>query len=76
MVSDELLHLAGKMGLQLLRTPGTVQQEGAAVNQLLNHVVLSHISRVVAGHKVSLADQVGGFDLLMAETQVGHGNAA
>ena len=76
MVSNEFLHLAGKMGLQLLSGPWAVQQEGSAVNQLLDHVVLSHIGRIVAGHKVSLVDEISRFDLLMAETKVGHGNAA
>src|SRR5699024_4744595 len=39
MVCDECFHLSRKVFLQSFHIPGTVQQEGTAVNQLLNHVV-------------------------------------
>ena len=73
-ISDEFLHLAWQMLLQFLCVPRAVQQESTAVNQLLNHVVLTNICRVVASYEVCFVDQVGGFNLLMTVTQVGHGN--
>ena len=56
--------------------PRTVQKEGSSVNQLLYHIVLTYISRIVARYEVRLTDQVCGFNLLMSETQVGHGHTA
>ena len=61
-VGDELLHLSRKVLLQSFHIPRAVQQECTAVNQLLNHVVLAYISRIVAGYEVCLVDQVGGLD--------------
>ncbi len=46
----------GSLLLQLLHIPGAVQQEDAALLQILDHVVLVHIGGVVAGHEVRLAD--------------------
>ena len=57
-LSDEFLHLSGQMLLQLFCIPCAVQQEGTAVNQLLNHVVLTYIRRIVACYEVSLTDQI------------------
>ncbi len=57
-LSDEFLHLSGQMLLQLFCIPCAVQQEGTAVNQLLNHVVLTYIGRIVACYEVSLTDQI------------------
>ena len=71
-----LLHLARKMFLKSFHIPRAVQQECTAVNQLLYHVVLTNIGRVVAGYEVCLVDQIGGFDRIMTETQVRHGNTA
>ena len=56
--------------------PRAVQQESTAVYQLLYHVVLTNIGRIVAGYEVCLVDQVGGFDRFLTETQVRHGNTA
>ena len=58
-----------QMLLQLLSAPRAVQQEGTAVNQLLNHIVLAHIGRVMACYEVGLLDQVCRLDLLVAKTQ-------
>ena len=46
------LHLGGEVLLQLLRRPRAVQQERAAVLQILGQVVLLDICRRMAGHKV------------------------
>ena len=75
-VSNELLNLSGKVLLDALHIPRTVQKEGSSVNQLLNHVVLTDVSRIVAGNKICLVNQVGGLDGLMSETQVRHSHAA
>ena len=39
-------------------------------------VVLTDVSRVVAGNKVCFVDQVGGFDRMIAETQMRAGQTA
>ena len=52
-------------------------QEGAAALDVLRDLILGQVSGVVAGHKVSLLDIVGGLDgLLRAEAQVADGDAA
>ena len=71
-----LLHLSRKMFLKSFHIPRAVQKESTAVYQLLYHVVLTYIGRIVAGYEVCLVDQVGGFDRLLTETQVRHGNTA
>ena len=75
-IRDVLLHLARQVLIQFFMRPCTVQKEGSSVNQLLHHVVLAYISRIVACNEVCLTDQVCGFNLLMSETQVGHGHTA
>ena len=57
-VSNVLLNLAWQMLLKSFHIPWAVQKECAAVNQLLDHVVLTHICRIVAGNEVSCTDQV------------------
>ena len=61
---------------KLVRVPSAVEQEAAALLQILDHVVLVDIGRVMAGNKISLADVVGGFNGLVAEAQVRNGDAA
>ena len=56
------LHGGGQMPLQPRLVPGAVQQEGAALLQIVHHVVLVDIGGVVAGHKVRLGDQIGRAD--------------
>ncbi len=53
-----------------------VQQEGAAVFQLLRHVVFVQVYRVVAGHEIGLVYQVGAVDGAFPEAQVGDGQAS
>ena len=76
MLCDICLHLSWNMLLQLLIGPRAVQQEGSAVNQLLNHVELADVCRIMACNKVCLVNQVGGLDRLLAEAEVGHRHAA
>ena len=64
------------MLLKSFHIPRTVQQEGTAVYQLLNHVVFVHIGRIVTCYEVCLLDQIGGFDRALTETKVRHGNTA
>ena len=70
------LYLSRKMFLKSFHIPRAVQQECTAVYQLLYHVVLTYIGRIVAGYEVCLVDQVGGLDRVLTETQVRHGNTA
>ncbi len=72
MVGDELLHLSREMLFKAFHIPWAVQQECTAVHQLLNHVVLADICRVMACNEVSLADQVCGLDRSMSKTQMRH----
>src|SRR5699024_5591630 len=64
------LHLAGKMLFKSFHIPGAVQQECTAVYQFLNHIVLAYIGRIVAGHKVSLVNQVCRLNRQLTETKV------
>ena len=70
------LHLGGEVLLQLLRRPRAVQQERAAVLQILGQVVLLNICRRVAGHKVGGGHQIGAADGHVAEAQMALGQAA
>ena len=64
------------MFLKAFHIPRTVQKECTAVYKLLYHVVLVHIRRVVACHKVCLVDQICRFDRQFTETEVRHCNTA
>ena len=55
--SNVALHFCGEMLVQLLLGPLAVQQEAAALFQILHHVVLMDIGGLVAGDEVSLADR-------------------
>ena len=70
------LHLAGQALLQLLHAPGAVQQEGAALLQILGGVVLGDIGGGMDRHKVRGGHQIGGADGLVSEAQVALGQAA
>ena len=63
-VMDEALDLRRKVGLKAFRcAPAAVQKERAAVDQLLGHVELADVCRVVACNEVRLAYQIGGLRL-------------
>ena len=70
------LHLAGQARIQLLRAPGAVEQEGAALLQVLGGVVLVDVGGCVDRHEVRRGHQVRGPNGLVAEAQVALGQAA
>ena len=74
-VRNVLFHIAGQLAVQLGLAPGGIQQEGAAVLDLVDHVVLGDVGLGVAGQKVRGLDEVGGADGLLAEAQVAFGDA-
>jgi len=63
-VCDKALYLARQMLLDSFHIPRAVQQEGTAVYQLLYHVVLTYIGRIVACYEVCLVNQVCRLNLL------------
>ena len=73
-LSDESLYLTRQMFLQTFHIPRAVQQECTTVNQLLNHIVLTYVGRIVACYEVSLFDQICRFDRSLTETKVRHGH--
>ena len=73
---DVGLYGSGELLVQLVNCPVAVQQEGAARYNVLYHVVLVDVGRVVTCNKVSLVDEVSGLDRRLTEAQVGNGNAA
>ena len=73
---DIPLHLGRQTHFEILGTPIGVQQESAARLQALQHVVFFYVSMVVASHEVSLFDQIRFMDRLLAEAQIGNGDAA
>ena len=75
-VCDKALNLSGKMLLNTFHIPWAVQKECAAVNQLLNHVILTNIGRIVTCYEVCLVDQVSRLDRLLTKTKVRHGHTA
>ena len=70
------LHLTGQVLLQAFHIPRAVQQEASAVNQFLNHIVLTNVRRIVAGREVGLADKVCGLDRVFTKTQMRNGQTA
>ena len=62
------------MLFQSLCIPWTVQKECSSVNQLLYHVVLVNIGRVMTCYKVCLMDQVCRLDRLLTKAEVRHCN--
>ena len=63
--------------LQLLhRLPGRVQHEGAALLQVLQHVVLVHVARQVAANVVRVLDVVLRLDRLGTKTHMRHRQTA
>ena len=72
---DVALDVGRQLLLQLRLRPGGVQQEGAAVLDLVDHVVAVDVGLAVAGQEVRGADQVGGADRAAGETQVALGDA-
>ena len=53
-VSNISLNLTGELLVKLFGGPLAVEQEGSAGLNVLNHVILGDVGRIVAGNKVSL----------------------
>ena len=75
-LGDVLLHGSGQMLFERRVVPGAVQQERAALLQTGQNVVCVDVGFVVACDEVCLGDEVGGLDRVLAESQVGNGDAA
>ena len=71
-----VLHLCGELLVHLVGGPDAVEQEGAAVFEVGEHIVAQHVRFVVARDEVRLVDEVGCADGLVGEAQVGHGQTA
>ena len=69
------LHGAWQTLVQLIGSPGGVQQEHAPGLDLGGHVVLVHVALVVAGHQIRPLHVVGGADGLGRKAQMGLGHA-
>ena len=74
--SQIALHLGRKPRLQLLHRPRTVQQERAAILQVLGQVILLDVCRCVAGHEIGSGHQIRAADRRIAEAQMALGQAA
>ena len=68
-------HSLGQVFFQIFLFIIAVQQEGAALPDLLDHVIFVQVHRVMAGHKVGAVDQVGTADGAFAKAQMGDGEA-
>ena len=75
-LSDVSLNRSRELLVQLVNCPVAVQQEGAARYNVLYHIVLVDIGRVMTGNEVCLVDEVCGLDRSLTETQVRNCNAA
>ena len=73
---DGLLHLLGKVVEDLLVAKLGVEQKGPSVLDLLQKVVPPDVGRVVHGHEVGLADQVGRGDGGLPEAEVRDGDSS
>ena len=67
---DSALHFGGEFRVELFGRPVAVQKEHAAVLNVVNHVVVCYIGRVMARDEVRLVDEVGGLYRHVAEAQV------
>ena len=53
---DLVLHLGGELLVHLVGGPDAVEQEGAALFEVGEHVITQHVRLVVARHEVRLVD--------------------
>ena len=72
MLSHVLLHLTRNMLFYFILGPCTVQKEGSAINELLYHIELRHVGRIVAGNEVRSLDKISGLNRLVTKTEVRH----
>ena len=73
---QEALDPVGEAGLQFLAGPAAVEEEGAALLELADDVVLGYVALVVAGDKVRHGDVIGGENGRAAEAEVAFRHAA
>ena len=76
LAADDCLHIVGDVLDGLFLVPEGVQQQGAAVLDALENIVLLKIGRNVAGHEVRGVHKIRGLDGLLTEAEVGAGVAA
>ena len=76
MICNKCFYLSGKVLFQTCHIPWTVQKECSAVHQLLHHIVLIYIRRIVAGHEIRFMDQICGLNGLFTKSQMRHGHTA
>ena len=62
--------LPGSMLVDFFISPQAVEQERAALFQILQHIVLSDVCLIVAGYEIRLVDKVSGLDRMFTESQV------
>ncbi len=76
LLRQSALHGGREILLQTLGIPRAVQQEHAALLQVLHHVVLVDIGGVVAGHEIGGLNQIRGADGSLPEAQMALRQAA
>ncbi len=70
------LYACRQMFVHFLRCPQTVEQEGAALLQILQHVVLSQICLVMTGNEIRSVNAVSRLNRIFTKTQMRNGYAA
>ena len=71
------LQVVGEVLLQVFDgLPGSVEDEGTALLELVDHVELAGVGGVVAGNVISLLNEVFGLNGVLADTDVGDGETA
>ena len=70
------LHLPREMFFQLLFIPQTVEQESTAPLQILEHIILVYVCRIMTCHEISCRDEICRLNLVLSESQVGNRDTA
>ena len=73
---NHILHSGREFRIHFFGSPLRVEQEGAALFEVGEHIVTEHVRLVVAGYEVCLVDKVSAADRLIRETEVRNGDAA
>ncbi len=76
LAGNDVLHGSRQLLFHFLKGPVCIEDEGAAVLDAVQQVILGYIGSLVAGDVVGMGNKVAGLDGLFAETQVGNGEAA
>ena len=75
-LGDVTLHGSRQMLVQLCIAPDGVQQEGAALLQACQQVILVNIGLLGAGNEVCIVNQIWRSNRSLAKSQMGHGDTA